>query len=159
MRSSLLLIILSLCISMIGCTSNGGGESSNEDSEPSVERTIRVTFRGIRNTKGLLHCGLFASPEGFPDQTRQACRTATIPASSEEAVFIFEDLSSGEYAVAALHDENGNGKLDTNFLGIPIEGGGASNNPEPRMGPPLYENARFLLKDEPLELEVQLRYF
>ena len=45
--------------------------------------------------------------------------------------------------MAAYHDENGNGKLDTNFLGIPSEGVAASNDAKGTMGPPSYEKAKF----------------
>ena len=50
---------------------------------------------------------------------------------------------AGEYAVAIVHDENGNGRLDTSWLGIPKEGLGTSNNARGRLGPPKYRDAKF----------------
>ena len=44
------------------------------------------------------------------------------------AICQFNDIPPGTYAIAVFHDENANGKLDKNFLGIPCEGYGASNN-------------------------------
>ena len=55
---------------------------------------------------------------------------------------VFEGIPPGGYAVAAYHDENGNGKLDTGFLGIPTEGLASSNDAKGFMGPPSFEKAR-----------------
>ena len=52
-------------------------------------------------------------------------------------------VASGVYAVSVFHDENGNGKLDTGFMGIPSEGFGASNDAPEKFGPPKYADARF----------------
>jgi len=49
----------------------------------------------------------------------------------------------GKYAVSVFHDENSNGKLDTNFLGIPREGVGASNNAKGHFGPRNSARQRF----------------
>ena len=56
-----------------------------------------------------------------------------------------------------MHDENRNGKLDTNFLGIPKEGVGASNNPKSRFGPPSFEESMFVLDCPELSKEIRLR--
>ncbi len=57
----------------------------------------------------------------------------------------FNGLKDGVYAVAIIHDENGNGALDTNPLGIPTEGVGASTNPRV-FGKPKFDQAQFTLK-------------
>jgi uncharacterized protein (DUF2141 family) len=59
--------------------------------------------------------------------------------------------------VAVFHDENGNGKLDTNFLGIPREGVGVSNNKLRKLGPPTWEDSKFGLAGS-LTLDVVLHY-
>jgi uncharacterized protein (DUF2141 family) len=41
---------------------------------------------------------------------------------------VFDELPSGACAVAVVHDENGNGRLDKNSLGIPTEGYDVPNN-------------------------------
>jgi uncharacterized protein (DUF2141 family) len=58
----------------------------------------------------------------------------------------FNDIPPGVYAVAVFHDENANGKLDKNFLGIPREGYGASNNVRPKMSAPAFKDAAFTVK-------------
>ena len=59
--------------------------------------------------------------------------------------YTFKEIPKGEYAVAVFHDKNSNEKMDVNFLGIPKEAYGCSNNAKGFMGPPKYEDAKFLL--------------
>ena len=49
----------------------------------------------------------------------------------------------GQYVLSALHDEDNNGELNTNFIGMPVEGVAASSNAQGKMGPPSYDEARF----------------
>ena len=62
------------------------------------------------------------------------------------------------YGVAVFHDENGNRKFDENFLGIPKEGQGASNGAVGRHGPPIFDDARFLLDEGTKSLTINLHY-
>lgn len=59
----------------------------------------------------------------------------------------FSDLAPGRYAIKLFHDENGNGKLDSNMLGIPVENYGFSNGGG-RLGPPSFDDAAFELRDD-----------
>jgi uncharacterized protein (DUF2141 family) len=61
------------------------------------------------------------------------------------------------YAVMVFHDENSNGKLDKNILGIPKEGYGASNNLARKMRPPTFDEARFSISSDQ-SVEVKLFY-
>ncbi len=58
-------------------------------------------------------------------------------------VVVFESLPPGEYAISVFHDENKNGKMDSNFFGIPKEGVGASNDAKGQLGPPHDKDAKF----------------
>jgi uncharacterized protein (DUF2141 family) len=69
-----------------------------------------------------------------------------VPIKDGLAKIEIPELPPGTYAVAVFHDANGNGKLDTNFLGIPKEPTGASRDPKPRMGPPKFTDCSFDLK-------------
>jgi uncharacterized protein (DUF2141 family) len=74
------------------------------------------------------------------------------------AVCEFQGIAPGRYAVSVFHDENSNGKMDTNFIGIPKEGVGASNDAKGRFGPPKFEAAAFQYSGGRLELKVRLEY-
>lgn len=93
--------------------------------------TLTVVVRGAKNTKGKLGLGVFRDVVGFPeDHTKMVARQRIeIDPQSFSGQAIFRDLAYGVYAVSVLHDENVNGKLDKNLIGVPKEGYGVSNNP------------------------------
>jgi uncharacterized protein (DUF2141 family) len=70
----------------------------------------------------------------------------------------FDSPAPGTYAVAAFHDENGNGKLDRGMFGIPKEGVAASNDARGHMGPPKWDDAKFVYKGELLQLRIRIAY-
>ena len=104
--------------------------------------TLIVEVEGLKDDRGRLHASLYASEEGFPTKPEKALRHVDAPIVAGKARVVFEGLRPGGYAVAAYHDENGDGKLDTGFLGIPAEGLAASNDAKGFMGPPSFEKAR-----------------
>ena len=65
-----------------------------------------------------------------------------------KCVISIKNLKSGKYAVRYYHDENGNGLLETNFLGKPTEGYGFSNNVAGKFEPPPFEKWLFELKTD-----------
>ena len=75
-----------------------------------------------------------------------------------EARCDFEDIPPGTYALAIIHDENMNGKLDTNWLGIPTEGYGFSNDVKALLGVPSLSAASFQYDGGPLDLTISLHY-
>jgi uncharacterized protein (DUF2141 family) len=107
---------------------------------------VRVTVRllDVRAAKGgVLHVGLHGEPGlSFPGPSP----TTNLDASprDNETILTFE-VPRGSYAVAAFHDENSNGKLDANFLGVPREGYGVSNDVRPRFRAPRFSEARVLV--------------
>src|SRR5512144_1611112 len=84
---------------------------------------IHVTVLGIRNDVGSVDCALFDAPKGFPvDVLHSAMRVVVMKVPSSEARCDFEGVPAGTYALVVLHDENMNGKVDSNWIGIPKEG-------------------------------------
>jgi uncharacterized protein (DUF2141 family) len=105
---------------------------------------IEVSVSGVSAAKGLVGCALFSSKTGFPLETKKhATAQVRVPAAGGTATCVFENVSPGEYAVAVVHDTNGNEQADTNFLGIPTEGVGVSNNALPKLSLPTFEACRF----------------
>jgi uncharacterized protein (DUF2141 family) len=85
---------------------------------------------------------LTRNPAHFPNCDRDpAALSRTVPARAAGLVR-FQGLPAGIYALGVIHDENGNGRLDT-FMMIPREGFGFSHNPRLRMGPPRFDEVRF----------------
>ena len=119
---------------------------------------IVVRVSALRSEAGEVRCALFGEElaEGFPGGRAMAATTA--PIAEGRAICSFEGPGPGRYAVSMFHDENENGELDANFLGIPKEGYGASNNARGRLGPPRFEDASFDYAGGPLELDVRVGY-
>jgi uncharacterized protein (DUF2141 family) len=102
---------------------------------------------------------LFESPDGFPTEyLRVATNIMMIRVRQAQARCDFEDLPSGTYAIAVIHDEIMNGKLDTTWLGIPTEGYGFSRDAQGVVGMPSFAAASFPYDGRNLDLTVTLRY-
>lgn len=110
----------------------------------------------VRSAKGVLRICLTADPKNFPGCVDDAhATTRSIPAGEHETRF--EGLPHGDYAVAVIHDENRNSKLDT-FMGIPREGFGFSRNPVISFGPPKFKSAEFALDGDSETQRINMRY-
>jgi len=120
---------------------------------------IHVKILNIRNSTGTVACALFESPDGFPtDYLRTATNVMVIKIRKDQARCDFEDIPPGTYAMAVIHDENMNGKLDTNWLGIPTEGYGFSNDAKGVVGAPPFSAASVLYNGQNLDLTMSLHY-
>lgn len=119
---------------------------------------LDVTVEGLRSTRGTIKICVTARPDRFPGcKDDPAARRASVPADQAHAVH-FADLPSGDYAVALIHDENGNARLDT-FAGVPREGIGFSRNPRLMFGPPRFSAASFAVTNGVVEETVRVKYF
>ena len=126
-------------------------------SSSSVQVDIWVTQ--ARSDRGVVLALMFATSEGFPGRLERAVDRAKSKIVDGRAQLVFREVPSGTYAVVVVHDENNNQALDTNLLGIPNEGVGVSNNPQTRLGPPRFEDAKFSVKRHDLKKRIVLNYF
>lgn len=120
---------------------------------------IHVKILDIRNSTGAVACALFESPVGFPTEFLQsATNIVIIQIRDTKARCNFLDIPPGTYALAVIHDEDMNGKLATNWIGVPTEGYGFSSDAEVSMGAPSFEDASFSYDGQNLDLEISLNY-
>ncbi|MHB0887805.1 DUF2141 domain-containing protein [Acidithiobacillus sp.] len=113
----------------------------------------------IRNSTGTVDCALFDSPVGFLIEFLHfATIIMVIKIRKTQARCDFENIPPGTYALAVIHDENMNGKLDTNWLGIPTEGYGFSNDATALRGAPSFSAASFHYDRGNLDLTISLHY-
>lgn len=117
-----------------------------------------MEISGFRDSNGMARVCLYDGEKGFPLKLEYARRVVTVDITGNRARAMFRDVSPGTYAVSVLHDENGNGRMDTNALGLPKEGVGASNNPGSILGPPGFEDAKFTLSSDVLALSIRIHY-
>lgn len=103
---------------------------------------IQVRINGIRRP-GVVLINLHNDPAGFPRDDNRAFAHGRVRATGSSASFTFRNVPPGVYAYTYLIDENGNGDLDTNGLGIPLEAVGFSQNPPIGLSPPSFQRASF----------------
>jgi uncharacterized protein (DUF2141 family) len=123
-----------------------------------AENVIHVEIGGLRNDKGQMLCALFSSADAFPTKADKAVARLTAKIAERQAVCDFTGVATGTYAVSVVHDENSNGKLDRNFIGMPREGVGASNDAKGHMGPPKFRAASFPYQGGWLDLKIHINY-
>ena len=120
---------------------------------------IHVTVLDIRNSTGTVACALFESKAGFPIEfLHSATNVMVIRIRKSQARCDFEDIPPGTYALAVIHDENMNGKLDTNAFGIPSEGYGFSNDARAWLSAPSFDAASFVYDGRNLDMTLALHY-
>lgn len=132
--------------------------SARAQAEHAHENDIRVEIVGLRNDQGQAICALFSSGVDFPKKMEKAVARANSVISNRHAVCDFPRVAPGSYAISVIHDENSNGKLDTNLMGIPREGVGASNDAKGHFGPPKFNAAAFSFPGGRLALKVTINY-
>jgi uncharacterized protein (DUF2141 family) len=101
---------------------------------------LEVIIKNVDDRPGALMVGLFDSEKTF---LKKAMRGEKLIAHAGSVRAVFKNVKPGEYAISVFHDVNENGKLDKNFIGIPKEGVGASNDAMGSFGPPSFEKAKF----------------
>lgn len=124
----------------------------------SQENVIHVDINGLHSDQGQVVCALFSSAADFPRKADKAVAHANSEILGKHATCEFQSVPPGTYAVSVFHDENSNGKLDTNFMGIPREGVGASNNAKGRFGPPKFPAAAFQHAGGRTDLKICINY-
>ncbi len=122
------------------------------------QNVIHVEIDGFHTDKGQVICSLYSSAEGFPKNDRDAVAHSKSLIANRHADCEFPGIQPGTYAISVFHDENSNGRLDMNFLGIPREGVGASNNAKGRFGPPKFNNASVGYSGGRIDLKIVITY-
>ena len=119
--------------------------------------TVLLEVSSFKNTRGILNCRLFTKPSDFPDG--EGILTVRVPIAGPNTSCTFSNIEPGTYAVAVVHDENSDGKLDKNFVGVPSEGYGVSNNKTYALSAPKWDESIFTIApSESKTLQVKLRY-
>jgi uncharacterized protein (DUF2141 family) len=131
---------------------------------------LRISIDGIRSAKGTVLIGLYDSPEsyrhaieaageeGFLNDPQRFAAVALRANAALKSSVVFSNLQPGRYAVIAFHDENSNGKLDKNALGVPTEPYAFSNNVQGFLGPPTFDKAAIAINNRDMEVHLTLIY-
>lgn len=136
---------------------------------PAQPAELRLTVNGIRSDSGEVLVGLYDNAEGFIAAIARASKSglaadsgrlvgASIRAKSGSQSTVFTQLPPGRYAAIVVHDENDDGRLNTNGMGVPAEGYGFSNDARGFLSAPSFDAAAIVVGDADLSTAVHLIY-
>lgn len=118
--------------------------SSILTAQQSGKHELNVSITSISSEDGTIMIALYHKEDQF---LRKPFKSMSIKAKKGEVEVIFTDIPEGTYAISLYQDKDDNGKLNTNFIGIPKEPYAASNNAKNMFGPPKWEDAKFNIKE------------
>jgi uncharacterized protein (DUF2141 family) len=124
---------------------------------PASAARIIVTVTGLHSAVGGVYVGLYATPSKFLNGT-QCDAMRKVRASTGPITVVFDNLAPGTYAVGAYHDENNNDHMDTDFVGLPIEGYALSNGVRAVLSKPTFQQAAFTVGAEDKPVALHIRY-
>jgi len=120
---------------------------------------LELAIVNLRDGDGRVMVALFDRAEAFGKMLEgQRIAAALLPIDGGSARVVIGGLKPGRYAASVVHDANGNGKLDSNLLGMPVEGYGFSRDARGTMGPPGFEAAAFDLPDSGAKQTITMVY-
>jgi uncharacterized protein (DUF2141 family) len=124
-----------------------------------LKGNLSVEVDGLKNKEGQLCVNIFSSSRGFPSKSDRALQKQCVKITEIPVTVNFQNLKAGSYAVAAIHDTNGDRTLNRNDLGMPLEGFGFSLNPDVKTNAPKFGDAAFLLAGRATNIKIQFKYF
>jgi uncharacterized protein (DUF2141 family) len=146
--------IVLLCLLFINTAISAGEEAVAEatvaiDVVAEDASALRIEVTGLEDAQGSIYIAVYDSDDTWLGKDTVLTREVVIADAITEGVVATElSLPPGEYALSVVYDKNDNGKLDSNFIGIPKEPVALSNNARPKFGPPKYKDAVFTLGSE-----------
>ncbi len=144
-KSAVIMAILLLAVTGTALAQSGMGN-------------VTVDMSGFRNDNGRASIVLYNGPEAFPKKAEKSVQIVRSSIKDKKAKAVFKNIPFGTYAFVVLHDENGNGKMDYNALGMPQEGYAFSNNARAMLGPPDYKDAAFKIDKPELAQSIKVGY-
>ncbi len=118
--------------------------------------TMSIKVGGFESDSGKLMVAVYDNEDAYK-AGKPRVKEAVLPISGRKAEVSFDGIPTGLYAVSVFHDENGNGKIDTNFIGIPKEAYGYSNNARGKKGPPKFADIAVTLKEGSNDIQITVK--
>ena len=115
-----------------------------------------IQVNGLQSNKGKVMVALNNSEENYSADKNSAYKGVSTDIIDKKATTTFSELPYGFYAVKVFHDVNNNDELDLNFVGIPQEPYGFSNNARGTFGPASWDDARFEINSDSLIISITL---
>ncbi|WOD42520.1 DUF2141 domain-containing protein [Hwangdonia lutea] len=133
-----------ICLVLLNTTIGFSQDNNNE---------VIVNISNLNSNKGQVFIAIYNAKENFLNKGFKSVKTNI---ENNSCKVVFKAIPNGTYAISMFHDENENNKMDTNFIGIPKEDYGCSNNAKGFMGPPKWEDAKFIIHNESITQHIKL---
>jgi len=117
---------------------------------------LNVSIDNIKRDSGTVLIALYNSKNSF-NNIKEVYREGRAGVKGKKAVFTFEDLPPGEYAISLFHDINNNEVMDKSDAGLPVEPYGFSNNARGNFGPPSYKKAKFTYDGKSMDISIMIK--
>lgn len=131
-RSLLLFVVMAAAVFGVGIAPSDGS-----DADPAIVFHVHIQ----KDKGGQVLCALYRDEDSW--LSKNPYRSARTGSDKSVATCRFRSIPKGDYAIAALHDEDNDGGMDY-FLGLPLEGYAASRNAHLKgFGAPDWEDAIF----------------
>ena len=119
---------------------------------------LKVQVEGLRTRVGVVRLGLYRDPARFP-RADGTVAGASVKVDGGAVVYVFHDLAPGTYAVSLYHDENGNNKFDSTWIGLPEEGYGFSNGATAILSAPSFDEAAITVGEPETDITIKVTYW
>lgn len=116
-----------------------------------------LVFNNLDKKEGEIYIAWYNKEADFTKEDKIHLAKVVEVKDKNSIAVVFENLIPGTYAIAAFFDQNGNGKMDTNFLGIPKEKYGFSNNARPMMRAATFKEASFAVSNKENTISIKLK--
>ena len=123
-----------------------------------AQNKISVQVTNFSNNKGVCFVCLYDNAKAYAGKG-EPLKCVTVSITNKTATASFDLVAQGTYAISVIHDANSNKKFDTNFMGIPTEGYGASQNKLPFAAAPKFDHNKFTVTaNSTTTCNIKLRY-
>ena len=128
------------------------------DREAQQTGDLTIVLTGFENNNGLVWISVVNSEQGYVDEHKAFCGIRT-KLTKRRVEIVLKGISYGEYGIRTYHDEDESGSLNKNFLGIPKEAYGFSNNARNLFGTPSYDKVRFKLNAPAVTVNITIKKY
>jgi uncharacterized protein (DUF2141 family) len=107
---------------------------------------LRIVATNVKTDEGKIYVWVYDKKDDWLSDRYRTQKSIAVAGNRQgDRVTMELLLPAGEYALSVFQDVNDDGKLERNFIGLPKEPAGLSNNLRPKFGPPKYKDAAFKL--------------
>jgi uncharacterized protein (DUF2141 family) len=121
---------------------------------PAQAATVIVQVNKVKSAQGDIRASLCETEVAY--KADKCIKEIVLKAQKGTTQLVFENVTPGTYGIQLMHDKNANGDMDFNFLGIPKEGYGFSNNAKPRLSQPSFQRISFAVGDATVTQSIDL---